>query len=214
MPLQNRVNPWGKLFTTTARGAFMGNRGILHDQQKQIIKPWAHQAWIICSLDFETAQGQRIKRQVFSQGSYSELFFLDEATALSAGHRPCAKCRRERFHEFKLAWCTANRGDAEAKLRVQELDKQLHEERTIRGGGKLTYLMPFAEIPDGAFFEWQGEALLCWKDTVKIWSPSGYSTATSLPAPADLVKVLTPISIVKMYSYLFRPQVHESAETN
>lgn len=181
----------------------------MHNKNQEIVKPWVGKAWINCTLSYAGVQ-----RQIFSPNSYSELFFLDEATALSAGHRPCAKCRRERFHEFKLAWCTANRGDAEAKLTVQELDKQLHEERAIRGGGKLTHLMPFAEIPDGAFFEWQGEALLCWKDTVKIWSPAGYSLAISVPAPADLVEVLTPISIVKMFSQLFRPQVHESAETN
>ncbi|MFI0401193.1 MAG: hypothetical protein ACH34X_19085 [Thiolinea sp.] len=209
MPLQNRVDPWGKLIATSARGVLLGNRGILHNNNQEIVKPWAHKAWINCTLSYAGVQ-----RQVFSPNSYSELFFLDEATALSAGHRPCAKCRRERFHEFKLAWCTANRGDAEAKLTVQELDKQLHEERAIRGGSKLTHLMPFAELPDGVFFEWQGEALLCWQGVLKKWSPTGYSTATSVPAPADLVKVLTPISIVKMYSYLFRPQVHESAETN
>jgi len=93
---------------------------------RNLIKPWAHKAWITCTLDYQGVNGQRVKRQIFSPGSYSELFFLDEATAFTAGHRPRAQCRRERFNTFKAAWCKANRdrGDESAKLSVTELDKK------------------------------------------------------------------------------------------
>lgn len=212
MPLQNRVDPWGKLLAVSARGAFLGNRGILHNTQREIIKPWAHKAWITCTLDYQGVNGQRVKRQIFSPGSYSELFFLDEATAFAAGHRPCAQCRRERFNTFKAAWCKANRGDESAKLSVTELDKQLHEERAIRGGGKVIGSMLFAEIADGTFLEWEGNALLYWKSKLKQWTPTGYLTSSAMPHASDTVTVLTPVSIVKAFRCGFSPYVHESAE--
>ncbi len=95
-PLQNRVDPWGYLRATSARGSLMGNRGILHNQEKRIVRPWAHKAWIACLLSYGS-----VRRAVFAPGNYSELFFLDEATALSAGHRPCGQCQRERYRLFK-----------------------------------------------------------------------------------------------------------------
>lgn len=211
MPLQNRVDPWGKLLAISARGAFLGNRGILHNEQREIIKPWAHKAWITCTLDYQGVNGQHVKRQIFSPGSYSELFFLDEATAFAAGHRPCAQCRRERFNEFKAAWCAANLGDAAAKISVSELDKQLHAERAVRGGGKITCSIPFADVPNGAFIEWEGSAVLCWQGSLKKWSPTGYSTVVASPQSSDMVTVLTPISILNLFRNGFCPQVHESA---
>jgi hypothetical protein len=107
----------------------MGNRGILHDEQ-QIVRPWKHKAWVTCQLLFNGRQ-----RKVFGPGTYSELFFLDEATALSAGHRPCGECRRQRFNEFKATWTQAN---TEGKATVADIDRQLHQERAVRGGGKVT----------------------------------------------------------------------------
>ena len=95
MPLQNRVSPSGELLADNARGSWLGNRGILHNEKKEIIRPWKQKNWVLCELNFKER-----KREVFSQNSYSELFFLDEATALSAGHRPCASCRRQRVDEF------------------------------------------------------------------------------------------------------------------
>ena len=103
MPLQNRVDPYGKLHAIAARGAWMGNRGILHDDEKRIVAPWRLKRWITCALTF---RGR--KRQVFAPHRYSELFFLDEATSFAAGHRPCAECRRERYNEFRAAWFEAN----------------------------------------------------------------------------------------------------------
>jgi hypothetical protein len=103
MPLQNRVDPWGRLVALNLRGTWLGNRGILHNEKKKIIAPWRHKAWVTCQLEFKGR-----KRQIFSPGSYSELFFLDEVTAFAAGHRPCAECRRDRYNEFKAAWLAMN----------------------------------------------------------------------------------------------------------
>ncbi|MBM7457269.1 hypothetical protein HNR62_003181 [Oceanisphaera litoralis] len=203
MSLQNRVDPWGKLNSVDARGAWMGNRGILHNQNKEIIAPWRHKAWIICKLDFKGRQ-----REIFSNNSYSELFFMDEATALSAGHRPCAECNREKYKEFKSAWCAANA--KEPSIPVSQIDKKLHTERTIRGGGKVTVGMPFAEIPDGAFIDLENKALLRWRGVLWHWGWNGYERYDSKPAASDLVNVLTPQSIVKALLHGFRPQVHES----
>src|ERR1700686_4131497 len=100
MPLQNRVEPGGAIVRSAARGTFMGNRGgALHNQKREIVRPYASRRWITCLLEF---RGRR--RSVMSPGRYTELFFLDEAVALAAGHRPCAECRRERFNAFRNAW--------------------------------------------------------------------------------------------------------------
>lgn len=152
MPLQNRVDPWGNLIAVGARGAWLGNRGILHDANRNIVTAWKHKSWITCQLTF---RGRR--RQVFAPNRYSELFFLDEATAFAAGHRPCAECRRERYMEFKAAWLEANVGLSSKSLPIAEIDKQLHSERTRRGGGKVTYKADFNSLPPGTFIERDGK---------------------------------------------------------
>src|SRR5512141_2915473 len=103
MPRQNRVTPFSKLIATPARGTLMGNRGALHNDQGQIRRQFQGQRWIICLLEFK---GRR--RSIMMPGQYTELFFLDEATALAAGHRPCAECQRERFNLFREFWAAAN----------------------------------------------------------------------------------------------------------
>ena len=102
-PLQNRVDPFGQLISTTARGAWMGNRGLIHNAAQQIVRPYKLKAWIICQLKF----GDR-HRVVMTPNLYTELFFLDEATAFSTGHRPCAECRRQDYNRFKQAWVNGN----------------------------------------------------------------------------------------------------------
>src|ERR1700730_14192737 len=102
-PLQNRVDPFGRLIRTTARGAWMGNRGLIHNEYQQIVRTFRLKAWITCRLEFKGWY-----RKVMSPNRYTELFFLDEATAFSAGHRPCAECRREDFNRFKAAWLQGN----------------------------------------------------------------------------------------------------------
>ena len=102
MPRQSRVTAFGEIVATLERGTFMGNRGVLHDAEGQLKRPWQLKRWIVCVLEF---RGR--KRQVMTPGRYTELFFLDEATALAAGHRRCAECRHARFLAFCNAWKTA-----------------------------------------------------------------------------------------------------------
>src|SRR3984957_13022619 len=119
MPLQNRVDPFGNLFRTHARGTMMGNRGgALHNSQREIIRCYKSRRWIACVLEF---RGRH--RTVMSERRYTELFFLDEAVALAAGHRPCAECRRERFNAFKDAWRRA-RGLVDLPF-ADEMDSEL-----------------------------------------------------------------------------------------
>src|SRR6185295_157110 len=99
MPLENRVDPWGCIHAVAARGTLLGNRGKLHDETRRLTRQWDRKAWVTCELEHDGR-----KREVFGANSYSELFFLDEATAFSAGHRPCASCRRTRYAEFKSKW--------------------------------------------------------------------------------------------------------------
>ncbi|MGH8280534.1 MAG: hypothetical protein ACRETQ_13380, partial [Gammaproteobacteria bacterium] len=121
MPLQNRVNPFGGLDAVSARGAWIGNRGIIHGDRKRIVAAWRSKAWITCELHF-----RGVHRRVFSPHTWTELFFLDEATAFAAGHRPCAYCRRPRYREFKRAWCAANMALLEmADPRASWIDAEL-----------------------------------------------------------------------------------------
>ena len=205
MPLQNRVDPWGRLIAVDARGAWLGNRGILHNENKEIIARWKHKSWVVCQLAFK---GRR--RQIFGPNSYSELFFLDEATAFSAGHRPCAECRRERYSEFKEAWQDAN-GASSLEIVIGQIDEQLHMERIASGGETSSHCMEFRDLPFGAFIERNNEAYLYCQMKLRKWSPSGYIEVEALPMSDEVVKVLTPLSIVQMYKNGFTPQVHESA---
>jgi|AntRauMinimDraft_4_1070384.scaffolds.fasta_scaffold05695_1 hypothetical protein len=207
MPLQNRVDPWGNLVAISARGQFLGNRGILHNDEKAIVSPWKHKNWVTCSLSFKG-----IKREVFSPNSYSELFFLDEATALSAGHRPCAHCRRERYNEFKNYWRKLYEKEEHANstkksLSAAEIDKQLHRERVSENRTKRTYTTAFENIAEGTFIAHNGEAYLFWNGLLHKWTHKGYENAISAPIPNEGVEVITPKSIVDLYRLGFKPLV-------
>src|SRR5262245_9487062 len=121
MPLQNRVTPFGDLVAVEARGLLMGNRGRLHDGHRRIVRFAQGRRWIACLTSF---RGRR--RTVMSADSYTELFFLDEAVALAAGHRPCAECRRDDYQRFQAAWARAVSGDtsADAIDRVIDADRR------------------------------------------------------------------------------------------
>jgi len=133
MTLQNRVDPFGHFHAVPARGDLMGNRGILHDDQKHVRKTHAHQNWVTCSLSFKGR-----KRLVMGPGTYTELFFLDEATAFAAGHRPCATCRRDRYLEFIRIWEAVHGGPKEDRTVPQTVDRMLHKSRITRRE-KVTY---------------------------------------------------------------------------
>lgn len=207
MTLQNRVTPFGQLKAISARGLFLGNRGKLHDDQKKIIKQWSDKRWITCSIDY-----QGIQREIFSKDSYSELFFLDEATALSAGHRPCGDCRRERLKEFKLRWQQANSENGDTSgIKVEVIDTQMHAERNKRDGTKVTYQAKLGELPDGVFISIDGVALLKWNNKLFEWSASGYLERLEILSEELVVDVLTPRSVVGVIKAGYVPQVHHSA---
>lgn len=207
MPLQNRVTPTGRLEAVPARGAWTGNRGIIHNERREVIAQWRSKAWITCLLDY---QGRR--RAVFSPHTWSELFFLDEATAFAAGHRPCAYCRRPRYREFKEAWCRANPGlvDAPRPLATQ-IDACLHAERVGPGREKRMWRERFDELPAGSFVLRNGTPCLLWNDRLLPWSHEGYGRPLPEPDKGEEVAVLTPPSVVAMFRAGFSPQVHESA---
>jgi hypothetical protein len=203
VPLQNRVDPYGRLCAVPARGTLMGNRGVLHDEAKRVVANWRLRRWIACVLEF---RGRR--REVFAPRRYSELFFVDEATALAAGHRPCAECRRTRYEEFRRAWTAASR--ARSLPGADDMDRILHAERVTRRKEKRTYAARLSSLPDGALVEHRGRACLKWGGRLLPWSFEGYGRAMAA-SPSSRVDVLTPRSIVRAIRAGFVPQVHESA---
>src|SRR6266567_2446413 len=160
MPLQNRVDPFGNLFRTFARGTMMGNRGgALHDADREIVRRYKSRRWIACVLEF---RGRH--RVVMSPNRYTELFFLDEAVAFAAGHRPCAECRRERYNAFREAWRCRNRQSRPPS--ADEMDLELHPARIDKERKKVTHQALLSHLPDGCFVEIEGSAYLVLGDTL------------------------------------------------
>ena len=207
MALQNRVDPWGNLHAVNARGNWMGNRGILHNSDKQIITQWRHKQWVTCALSFKGRQ-----REIFAPNSYSELFFLDEATALAAGHRPCAECRREKHKEFKTIWFQANPQFGNETSSISVIDKQLHLERVDRAKNKVTFNAIVSSLPEGTIFEHESNSYLIWEDQYFLWTHHGYMKTMQAVSIDTCVAVLTPASIVAIYRLGFKPQIHPSIE--
>ena len=192
MPRQNRVTPFGDIVASPARGTLMGNRGCLHDAAGRITRPYRLTAWIYCLLEFK---GRR--RAVMSPGKYTELFFLDEATALAAGHRPCAECQRGRYNEFMACWGKANAGLlGEEKLRAPVVDAVLQRERMGKGGEKVKWRARLGELPVGVMVEvGEGKAGVVVEGGVKGWATHGYAAKAKLPKNF-VGEVLTPRSVV------------------
>src|SRR5574343_1616464 len=150
MPLQNRVDPWGNLHAHSSKaGTVMGNRGILHNEQRVVVNKWVGKAWVACDPKFKGID----RRPLFQPHRYSELFFLDEATAFAAGHRPCAYCRRDHFNHFKSMWHLAFGGDTNSQpLAIKSVDAALHRDRISSSRTKNTYWASPSELPDGVLF--------------------------------------------------------------
>jgi len=206
MPLQNRVLPQGFIERHIARGTFMGNRGVLHDRNKELKRLFKTKAWIICLLEFKGR-----KRELMSPKSYTELFFLDEVTALAAGHRPCAECRRSRYNEFRNAWMEGNKLDGGAAIRAREMDEVLHRER-IEDENKVTWRGRLLDLPHGTMFELDEKSYAVCDGKMLEWSFDGYSSAEQETFP-DCVDVLTPRSVVNLLATGFRPEFHSSAKS-
>jgi hypothetical protein len=200
--LQNRVTPRGEIVSASERGTLMGNRGVLHDPARRIIRPWQLIRWISCVTEFRGRW-----RPVMAPGRWTELFFLDEATALAAGHRPCAHCRHTDYQRFRRAW-SAVRGLEPAS--AEAIDRVLHEERLIGRREKRTYVARWDELPDGAMVELGEEAYLVRGDLLLPWSLAGYGAPRAGPLPVR-VDVLTPRSAVEALRGGYLATVHHSA---
>jgi hypothetical protein len=206
-PLQNRVDPFGQLIRTTARGVWMGNRGLIHNEHQQIIRPFRLKGWITCVLEFKGRH-----REVMTPNQYTELFFLDEATAFSAGHRPCAECRRADFNRFKAAWVQGNSLYVyNVKTPIGEIDEIMQRERINPNGSKFTYNERLGNLPECSFIEHNGKPYMIRQPNRVIhWTPFGYTDSIKLPLTME-VNVLTPKSIVNTYRAGYFPHIHESA---
>ena len=202
-PLQNRVTPTGDLIATTHRGTMYGNRGVLHDDELSLVRRYQVRRWLVCVLEF---RGRR--RPILRPRRYTELFFLDEAVALAAGHRPCAECRYADYQSFRTAWTTALA--LPALPAADDIDLVLHDERRLSGGARVTYSAPLADLPEGAFITRDGEPWLVHGDALLRWTPAGYTDRTDRPdGRAD---VLTPRATVATIQAGYRPLLHPSAQ--
>ena len=203
MPLQNRVTPTGDIVADPHRGLFTGNRGIIHDPATRTLlrKRWSSPAWITCLCEF---RGWR--RKVMGGRSWTELFFLDEATAFAAGHRPCFFCRRDDANRFRAAW---QKGNGVSSILARDIDAVLHRERLDRGKKRLHPLpMPVEELPDGAMVQAGEESFLILRGKALRWSMTGYRKAENAIAEARL---LTPPSTLRALNAGYRPVLHPSA---
>jgi hypothetical protein len=206
MPLRSRVDPFGNLFADSSRGLFFGNRGgrFHRDDRTLGIRRWVSRCWICCRLEFKGRH-----REVWGRG-YTELFFLDEPTALSAGHRPCFECRRADAKAFAVAFARGRGNDAVP--RAPEIDRVLHAER-LDGRAKRRHRMPIGDLPDGAFLtlaDALGGVLAVSGTSLLRWTPMGYSERR--PRPRGIATdVLTPPGILAALAGGYRPCWHPSA---
>jgi hypothetical protein len=205
MPLQNRVDPFGELFADPALGLFMGNRGgRIHSGERTLTsRRWTSRAWICCVLDFKGRH-----RSVWGD-SYTELFFLDEPTALAAGHRPCFECRRRDANDFAERWRQSQR--LTERPRAAEIDQRLHAER-LDGRDKRRHAMPFGDLPDGALVVVEGRAFAVRGKALLYWTPDGYATRRPRPR-SDTAQLLTPPSVIAVLAAGYQPRWHPSVET-
>ncbi len=203
MTRQNRVTPLGEIIAAPERGTLMGNRGCLHDSQGRVTKRSARPAWVTCLLSFNGR-----KRKLMSPGQYTELFFLDEATALAAGHRPCATCQKVRYNEFKMLWERVHPDQTS----IAQLDNTLHRRRHAGVGRDALWMASRSELVDGVFLS-EGrspyDVALIHGERLYPWTPGGYLAPIGF-ATAGHVVVVTPKPIVDVIRAGFRPRVHSS----
>lgn len=202
MPKQNRVTPFSELIATPERGTLNGNRGCLHNDRGEVCRPFRGERWIICLLEFK---GRR--HPIMKPGRYTDLFFLDEATALAAGHRPCAECQRGRFNLFRETWAAANPELAKTtRPPAPVIDAALHNERF----GPRRSSKSIKDVPDGTFVsDNEKDAYLVWQKQPLLWTAGGYLR----PKRRILfpVRTLTPPSVVRALEVGYPVTIHASA---
>ena len=208
MPLQNRVTPLGALIATPERGTLMGNRGVLHDHDRRIRRDWVLKRWIFCVLEFKGRS-----RKVMTPGRYTELFFLDEATSLAAGHRPCAECKRTRYNEYRDAWAKGNpQALTSGRFSAELIDDWLHADRLDPSRSKRFFTAELDTLPDGVFVTLEtapDQALVIHGDSLLAWSAGGYRKRLNRKT-RQVVSVLTPRSTVAAIQAGFAPEIHPS----
>jgi hypothetical protein len=197
MPLQNRVTPYGDIVALPGRGLVIGNRGVLHDEQRRIVRATQVKRWIACRLEY-----RGVRRLIMAPRRWTELFFLDEAAAFAAGHRPCAFCRNADYKRFQKFWQAALGGSPDADA----MDAVLHAER-LDGRRKRMWRADIATLPDGTYISIDAAPYVVWGDEYVAWSDSGYGKRLPRLAHGD-VDVLTPRSIVAIFNAGYRPAVH------
>jgi len=205
MPLQNRVTPFGDIVAIPQRGMFTGNRGIIHDSVTRTLlnRRWSSKAWLVCLCEYKDR-----RRAVMGRRSWTELFFLDEAVALAAGHRPCFFCRRRAAEAFRDAWA---QGRAAKLPRAAEMDDALHAERLDRGRKRLHgFPAGLDELPDGTVIAAAGEAYTLAQGRAFRWTACGYAGPLEIPR-ADAM--LTPPSTLGALRAGYRPVLHPSVDT-
>lgn len=199
MVRQNRVWPTGEIVADPARGLFMGNRGCLHDAEGRLAAAWwRHRNWITCALSFN---GRR--RSLMAPGKYTELFFLDEAVACAAGHRPCAECRRPVWQAFQSAWAGVF-----GPMKAAEIDRSLHTAR-LDGRGQRHHVAQARDLPDGTMVLISDAPHLVLAAQALRWQPDGYGAAS--PLPEGHVTVLTPAPLVAVMRAGWAPVMHPTA---
>ena len=206
MPLQNRVTPLSELIADPARGLVYGNRGCLHDDTGAIRRRYATRRWIACRLQFK----DWLRRPLLQPGKFTELFFLDEATAFAAGHRPCALCRREDYESFGELWSDLHPG----RRGADAIDEQLHAERFDPATRtQRHHEAAIDELPDGAFVLQDGEPWLVRDAQLLRWAPGGYGARAERPAQGPAT-VITPPSLLAVMQTGWRgavPLLHPTA---
>jgi len=204
MPLQNRVTPFGEIVAHPGRGLLMGNRGCLHGQGRTLgTSRWRSKLWICCVLRWKD-----VRRPVMPPGRWTALFFLDEATSLAAGHRPCGFCRRRDFLAYAESWRQA--AGLEVRPRASEMDAILHASRVeSRTRRQRTWTAPFAELPDGVMVRHGDRPALVMGGLLRPWSFGGYGDPVRPPAP--VLEVLTPPASVAVLATGYEPLLHPTA---
>ncbi|MFK0166132.1 hypothetical protein [Rhizobium sp. NPDC090279] len=206
MPLQNRVTPFGDIVAISQRGMFTGNRGIIHDPSTKTLlrKRWASKAWLICSCSYK---GQH--RDVMAARSWTELFFLDEAIALAAGHRPCFLCRRIAAQHYRNCWASSHGETPPSAVRI---DAVLHAERLELGRKRLHRVTQVLDrLPDGAVVARGDDAFTLRGGHAYRWTNEGYASPQILKS-ADWL--LTPPSSLMVLQAGYVPTFHPTINTN
>jgi len=198
MPRRNRVTPRGELIAVPSRGLFWGNRGRLHDPAGNVVRYSTTKAWAICVLEFK---GRR--RVQWAPGRLTELYFLDEATALAAGHRPCGECRYRDYQAFKAAYGRAHPLDEPT---ARAIDARMHADRLSGPRTRRTYTARVGDLPDGTMIEVSGSPWLVWRGALLAWQPGGYGDRVPIRVDAG-VTVLTPRATVATLAAGYEPVV-------